>query len=153
MRVIGAEGENFGVMSKGDALKLALDKGLDLIEISPNAKPPVCQIMSFDKFRYKEEKRRKKQYASTKGQELKQIQISVREARHDLELKVRRINEFLNEGHPVIIALVLRGREKANKDFARMKLDEFLKLITIPYRVGMEPRWGMRGLNVQIVKK
>ncbi len=153
MRVIGDDGENLGVMAKSDALKLALEKELDLIEISPNAKPPVCRIMSFDKFRYEEEKKRKKQYASTKGQELKQIQISVREARHDLDLKVRRINEFLGEGHPIIIALVLRGREKANRDFARGKLDEFLKLITIPYRVGMAPRWGMRGLNVQIVKK
>lgn len=153
VRVIGPAGENFGVMPKGDALKLAMEKGLDLIEVSPRANPPVCRIMSFDKFRYEEEKKRKKQHAATKGQELKQIQISVREARHDLDLKLRRVNEFLSEGHPVIIALVLRGREKANRDFARQKLDDFLALITTPHLISMAPRWGMRGLNVQIIKK
>ncbi len=140
-------------MPKGDALRLALEKGLDLIEISPNAKPPVCRIMSFDKFRYEEEKKRKKQRVESKGQEPKQLQISVREAKNDLERKAERIAAFLEAGHPVTIALVLRGREKANKDFARQKLDEFLKMMAIPFRVSVAPRWGMRGPSVQIIKR
>ncbi len=155
VRVLSETGENLGVLPKEKALELAIEKGLDLIEISPNANPPVARIMSFDKFRYEQEKKRKKERAQSKGKgdELKQVQISVREARHDLEIKLKRVEEFLNEGHPVTIALVLRGREKANRDFARMKLDDFLKLITVEYQTAMEPRWGMRGLNVQIVKR
>ncbi len=155
IRVLSETGENLGVLTKEKALELAIGKGLDLIEISPSAKPPVAKIMSFDKFRFEYEKKRKQEriQAKSKGDELKQIQISVREARHDLEIKLKRIEEFLTDGHPVTVALVLRGREKANKDFARRKLDDFLKMIKVEFQTAMEPRWGMRGLNVQIVKR
>lgn len=154
MRVLSEKGENLGVMSKDEALKLAVDRGLDLIEISPNAKPPVTRIMSFDKLRYELGKKRKQERALGKNKELKQIQISVREARHDLEIKAKRIDDFLSEGHPVAVVLNLRGREKANKDFARMKLDEFLKLITVDHQRPTDPpRWGGRGFTVQITKK
>ena len=155
MRVLSETGENLGVLPKEEALKVAIEKGLDLIEISPNANPPVTRIMSFDKFRYEQEKKRKQEraQAKNKGDEVKQIQISVREATHDLEIKTKKIEQFLTDGHPVTIALVLRGREKANKDFARGKLDDFLKMIKIEYHTVMSPKWGLRGLNVQIVKK
>lgn len=140
-------------MSVKDALKLAKEKGLDLIEIAPHAKPPVARIMSFDKFRYQEEKKEKKKRLQKSGQKMKQIQISVREAIHDLERKAKKINEFLNDGHRVEIILTLRGREKANKDWARHKLDEFMKLITPDHKVVMEPRLLGRGFVVQIIKK
>jgi len=153
MRILSETGENLGVMSKENALKLAIEKGLDLIEISASAKPPVARIMSFDKFRYELEKKRKKERVSTKGDELKQLQISIREARHDLEIKAKKIDAFLTEGYPVVIVVVLRGREKANKDFAREKLTEFMKLITIEHQIAMAPRVGMRGITVQIIKK
>jgi len=109
--------------------------------------------MSYDKFRYDIEKRRKKERAHAKGDDLKQIQISVREARHDLEIKARKIDAFLTEGHPVVVVMNLRGREKANKDFAREKLDEFLKLITVEIQSPGTPRWGGRGFALQIAKK
>jgi translation initiation factor IF-3 len=151
--VIDEEGKSLGAMKKDEALALAKEKGLDLIEIAPMAKPPVARIMSFDKFRYQQEKKLKKQRAQQRGQEMKQVQISIKEASHDLEIKSERVNKFLSEGNQVEIVMVLRGREKANKDFAREKLANFIKMIDPEHRVIMEPKVGGRGINMQIVKK
>ena len=153
MRVIDEEGNNLGALSRQDALNLAQDKGLDLIEISPNANPPVAKIMSFDKYRYQEEKKLKKQRAQQKGQELKQVRISARAAEHDLQVKAKKVNEFLKGGHNVEIQLFLRGREKANKDWAKQKLLDFLKVIDPEHKVLLEPKYSGRGFNMQITKK
>lgn len=123
-----------------------------MIEISPNAKPPVARIMSFDKFRYQQEKKLKKQRAQQRGQDMKQIQIGVGTAMHDLQIKLNKINEFFAEGNQVEIMMVLRGREKANKDWARKKLEEFLKMIP-DHKVLMAPRAGGRGFVAQVAKK
>lgn len=140
-------------MDRNSALSLAKEKGLDLIEISPSAKPPVARILSFDKFRYQQEKKEKKQRAQQKTQELKQIQISVGEARHDLERKAQQVNEFMVEGNQVEVLMVLRGRQKAHKDFARERLKAFLQMIDPEHKIIMEPRQGARGISVQIAKK
>ncbi len=153
MRVVDDVEGNLGIMPLEAALKLAQEKGLDLIEIAPTAKPPVAKIISFDKFRYQKEKEMRKQKSSQKTNELKQIKISVREARHDLEIKTKKIEEFLREGHKTEIVLVLRGREKYMKDWARQKLEEFIAMIPIEYKITMEPRFGGKGLIMQIAKK
>ena len=153
LRIIDETGSNLGVMSKDAALKLAQEKKLDLIEISPLAKPPVARIMSFDKFRYQQEKKLKKQRAQQRGQELKQVQIGPKTAIHDLEIKAGQTNKFLAEGNRVQIIMVLRGREKANKDWARKKMDEFLKIITPDHKIIMEPKFGGRGIVAQITKQ
>ena len=153
MRVIGEDGSNIGVLPLAEALKLAKEKGLDLIEIAPAAKPPVGKIMSYDKYRYQEEKKLKKQRAQQKIQEWKGVRISARAAEHDLQIKANKVNEFLNEGNVVEIQLTLRGREKANKDWARRKLLDFVKMIMPEHKVLLEPRYGMRGFNMQVVKK
>jgi len=140
-------------MTRDAALKHAVEKGLDLIEISPNAKPPVARIMSYDKFRYEEDKKRKKQRIENRGLESKQVQISVRAAKNDLLIKAKKADEFLTEGHPVIVALTLRGREKANKDWAKQKLREFLEMISVPHQTAGDIRYGGRGMNIQIMKK
>ena len=139
-------------MSTDAALNLAKERGLDLIEVSSSAKPPVARIMSFDKFRYQQEKKEKQQKGKQKGGELKQIQISIGEAKHDLERKAQKVNEFLEAGHLVEIQLVLRGREKANKDWARKKLEDFLKIITPEHKIIMTPRYLGKGFNVQVAK-
>lgn len=153
LRVITETGENLGVLSRAEALQAAQERNLDLIEISPNAKPPVAKIMSFDKYRYQEEKKLKKQRAQQKGQELKQVRISARAAEHDLQVKAKKVNEFLKEGHNVEIQLFLRGREKANKDWAKQKLLDFLKVIDPEHKVLLEPKYSGRGFNMQITKK
>lgn len=139
-------------MKREDAIAL-VTPGLDLIEIVPGAKPPIARIMSFDKYRYERSKAEKKERMAQKGHELKQVQITARAASNDLMVKVRQLEKFLDEGHPVEINLFLRGREKYNKDWARLKLDEFLKMIPSEYKRLTEPRFGGRGMTMQIVKK
>jgi translation initiation factor IF-3 len=151
--VIDDTGNNLGVLKTPEALKLAQEKGLDLIEVSPQAKPPVARIMSFDKYRYEQTKKLKKQKAKQRGQEMKYIKISIREAKGDLERKAKKIDEFLDDGNQVEILIWLRGREKANKDFAKTKLTEFLTVLNPDHRVIMAPKYSGRGFVVQVTKK
>lgn len=153
LRVIDDSGENLGVITLEQALNLAKEKNLDLIEIAPTAKPPVARIISFDKFRYQKEKEFKKQKQGQKTIELKHIRISARSGRNDLEIKIRQLEEFLEENHKVEIQLFLKGREKGNKEWALFKLQEFLRMITKSYEITMEPRFVGRGYVVQIIKK
>lgn len=129
------------------------ESGLDLIEISPNAKPPVARVMSYDKYRYELAKKEKNERKAQKTGELKQIQISAREAAHDLERKVHQLEKFLEDGHSVEIALWLRGREKYNKDWARKKMNDFLKMISAEHKTLQEPKFGGRGMTAQVSKK
>ena len=141
-------------MKRDEAIALARpEAGLDLIEIVPQAHPPVARIMSFDKYRYLKEKEAKKERQAQKATRIKQVQISARAAKNDLLVKVRQLEGFLNEGAPVFINVRLRGREKGNKDWARQKLNEFLKMIPVEYKAMSEPKFGGFGLSMQIAKK
>lgn len=153
LRVIDEAGENLGIIARDEALRMAREKGLDLIEVSPTAKPPVAKIINFDKFRYQKEKELKKQRISQKAKEMKQIQVSGRAALNDLKIKADKINEFIAEGHPVEIQMVLRGREKANRGWARAKLEEFLKMITTEHKIISQIKSGGRGFTVAVAKK
>ena len=147
--MIGSAGENLGVLAREKALALAQEQELDLILINESAKPPVAKIIDFDKFRYEREKEFKKQYRQ-RQLEGKQIQIGAKTASHDLQVKLKKLEEFLTKGHRVEIQMVLRGRERANRDWARTKFEEFLKAITVPYRITRDIKPGGRGLTVQI---
>lgn len=151
LRIIDDEGENLGVMTKEAALVAAKERGLDLIEISATAKPPVARIMSFDKYRYQEAKKDKKQRAAEKSGGFKQMQLGVKTADNDLEIKAKKINEFLREGYKIEIMLRLRGREKAHQDFARERLRRFLTFIE-PHKLQQDIRFAGKGLAVQISK-
>lgn len=130
-------------------MKLAQEKELDLVLISPNAKPPVAKITNFDKFRYEREKELKKQKRQ-KAPEMKRIQISGRTAKNDLLTKLRKLEKFMEAGHRIEIQLTLRGREKGNREWAEMKLREFMDMITVPHRIVSDIKRGGRGLLVQI---
>lgn len=152
--MIDQGGKNLGVLKREDALALAKpDSGIDLIEIAPGARPPVARLMSFDKYRYEREKQEKKERLAQKAGGSKQVQISAKAAINDLQVKVRLLEKFLAEGYQVEIQMRLRGREKYNKDWARQKLNEFLKMITVEYKVLSEPKFGGRGMLVQIARK
>ena len=130
-------------------MKLAQEKELDLVLISPNAKPPVAKITNFDKFRYEREKELKKQKRQ-KAPEMKRIQISGRTAKNDLLTQLRKLEKFMEAGHRIEIQLTLRGREKGNREWAEMKLKEFMDMITVPHRIVSDIKRGGRGLLVQI---
>ena len=150
--VIDESGKNLGVISLDKALQFAKESGKDLIEISPFTKPPVAKIISYDKFRYQQEKKLKKQKLNQKETELKQIQISVRAAQNDLQVKANQAKKFMDKGHIVRIILVLKGREKGNRDFAKQKLNQFLGEFIKDYKLLIQPKFAGRGLMVQIQK-
>jgi len=136
LRVIGAEGENLGVLSAADALKAAQDKNLDLIEISPNAKPPVAKIMDYGKFQYEQKKKDSAARAKAKVSETKEVQIKVGTGENDMRLKAKRAAEWLAEGHRVRAELFLKGRYKGMEEaFLKTRLEKFLLLIPYAYRI------------------
>lgn len=136
LRVIGAEGENLGVIPFTEALKAAQVAGLDLIEISPNAQPPVAKIMDYGKFQYELKKRESAQRAKAKVSETKEVQIKVGTGENDMRLKARKAAEWLAEGHRVRAELFLKGRYKGMEEaFLKGRLEKFLLLIPYSYRV------------------
>lgn len=117
-------------MSISDALRVAAEKNLDLVEVSPNLNPPVCKIMDYGKFLYKIAKQKRQQSAKQKKVDIKGIRLSIRIEKHDLEFKARNAIKFMEKGHKVKVDMYLKGREKANIDFAKEKIEKFLKMIS-----------------------
>ena len=149
-------GQQIGIMSREEALKLAQEKKLDLIEVAPIAKPPVARIMDYGKYIYREEKEERKQRAKQKKDTSKIIRISLNTGSNDLKIKAEKTDAFLKEGLKVQVELVLKGRAKYQKTFAdlgKLKTEEFLKLITVPTKTISELKRQPRGFNITIVKQ
>ena len=128
-----SENKNLGVLSIKDALELAQAKGLDLIEIGPNANPPLAKIMDYGKYMYEKAKKDKKKPKGSGELEEKIIKLGLKTGKHDLEIKAKKIDEFLQKGHKVVAEIFLRGRENAMSNLAKEKLESFLKYITTPH--------------------
>lgn len=150
--MIDERGQNLGVLPTHEALKLALERHVDLIEIVPNAKPPVAKLIEIGKYRYETEKALKKQRAKERKDITKTVQISFGAKIHDLEVWARKAEEFLNEGHKVQIVMRLRGRQKAHRNLAYEKLQNFFKIIPIPVKVMQEQRTP-QGFQALIAKE
>lgn len=154
LRVIGPVGENFGVISLKDALDKAMAAGLDLIEISPNAVPPIAKIMDYGKFQYDQNKKLKAAKAKAHVIEVKNVQVKIGTGEHDLELKAKKASEWLKEGHRIKIDLFLTGRSKYMEfNFLKERLERILKLITEEYTIAEAPKKALKGLTVIIEKK
>ncbi|MEM1301818.1 MAG: translation initiation factor IF-3 [Pseudomonadota bacterium] len=119
IRLIGAEGENVGVVSPSRALAMAEDAGLDLVEISPNANPPVCKIMDFGKFKYEQQKRESEARKKQKTIEVKEVKFRPNTDTHDYDVKMRNVYKFLDNGDKVKVTLRFRGREMAHQELGR----------------------------------
>lgn len=119
IRLIGAEGENVGVVTPERGMEMAVDAGLDLVEISPNADPPVCKIMDFGKFKYETQKREAEARKKQKIIEIKEIKFRPNTDTHDYDVKMRSIRKFLEEGDKVKVTLRFRGREMAHQELGR----------------------------------
>ena len=154
LRVIGAEGENFGVISIEEALSKARMAGLDLIEISPNAIPPVAKIMDYGKFQYAENKKVKAAKAKVHNSEVKEIQIKIGTGEHDLELKAKNISDWLSEGNIIRINLFLPGRSKyLDPKFLDERLNRILKFVTTDYKISQPAQKSPKGVSMTIEKK
>lgn len=116
LRVIDEDGQQLGVLSKRDALELAAQRELDLVEISPNADPPVAKVVDWGKYNYQRTKQLQKQKRNAKASELKQMRFGLKIGDHDLDVKLKKVTGFLDEGHKVKITIFYRGREMAHKD-------------------------------------
>lgn len=153
LRVIGADGANLGVMKREEALAKAAEAGLDLIEISPNASPPVAKITEYGKFLYEEEKKRKQAKAKTQSVEIKAVQITIGTGEHDLALKAKRASEWLAEGNRIRVDLFLRGRAKyMDPKFLRERVERILRLITIDYKIADSIKKSPKGMSVMLEK-
>ena len=153
IRVITEVGQNLGILSASDALKKAQEMGLDLIEISPNAVPPIAKIMDYGKFQYTEKKKQKDSKSKIQNIEIKSIQVKIATDEHDLIMKAEKASEWLKEGHRVKLLLFLSGRAKfLNKDFLNERLQRLLKLITEEYKIAESPQKGPKGITVTIEK-
>lgn len=135
VRLIDDKGENVGIVDLTTALQMAYDKDLDLVEIAPTAVPPVVRIIDVGKLLYQQEKQLKKQKAKQKSSELKVVKIGLSISDHDADIKIKQLGEFLAEGNKVKVDMFLRGRERANKAFARQKFDAFLQKITFDHTI------------------
>nr|WP_245657095.1 translation initiation factor IF-3 [Meinhardsimonia xiamenensis] len=123
MRLIGPDGQNLGVVPPQKALALAQQVGLDLVEISPNATPPVCKIMDFGKFKYEQQKREAEARKKQKTIEVKEVKFRPNTDKHDYEVKMRNVKRFLEHGDKVKVTLRFRGREMAHQDLGRQLLE------------------------------
>ncbi|HPY11347.1 MAG TPA: translation initiation factor IF-3 [Sphaerochaeta sp.] len=124
--VIDAEGNQRGIMSSFDAMALAESVGLDLVEVSPNANPPVCKILDFGKYRYEQEKRMRDAKRNQNIVKMKEIRMQPKIEKHDLETKSKFIGEFLGEGNKVKVSIRFRGRELAHTELGKVVLDRIL---------------------------
>ncbi|MBL9078658.1 MAG: translation initiation factor IF-3 [Planctomycetes bacterium] len=153
VRVIDEEGKQLGVMETADALALALKKELDLVEIAPNQRPPVCRIMDFGKYKYEE---KKKEQASRR----KQHQVQVKELRvrpatgdHDLQVKMKQARQFLADGDKVLVCCLFRGRQMAHKEVGEQVVNEVVKLLADVAKVESGLRMEGRRMVLLLTKK
>lgn len=152
LRVIGPEGENLGILTLEEALKKADESGLDVIEVSPNANPPVAKIANFGKYRY-EEKKKEKSSRKSHSVEIKTVQVKLGTGEHDLALKARKASEWLAEGDRVKIDLFLPGRAKyLDEKFLKERIDRILKLVSVDFKVAEAPKKSPKGMTTLIEK-
>lgn len=151
LRVVGPDGGTLGVLSRDEAIRRAEEAGLDLIEISPTATPPVAKIMDYGKFQYEQNKKQKDIKAKSHTTETKSVQVKIGTGEHDLALKARKTSEWLREGHRVKVDLFLWGRYKYMEfAFLKERLERFLKLISEPFKISDEIKKGPKGLTTTI---
>ncbi len=117
LRVLGADGTQHGIISRADAIQIAEDEGLDLVLMSPDAKPPVAKVMDYGKYKYELEKKKKEARKNQKKIEVKEVKFSCKIAENDINYKVKHAREFLEKGKHVKLRVFLRGREMANPEW------------------------------------
>ena len=150
VRVIGLDGKQLGVLQLGDALNLARANGVDLVEIAPNATPPVCRVVDFGKFRYEQAKREKESKKHQHATKVKEVQLSPKIDPHDLGVKIQHAIDFLCEDMKVKVTLKFRGREMAHTEFGFQVVRKFLSEIGPYGHQDFEPKLIGRGINVMI---
>lgn len=140
-------------MSRVEALKAAEEAGVDLVEISPNANPPVAKIIDWGKYQYQKMKEQQKHKKNSKTSELKQMRLGLKIGANDLDIKLRKIRSFIDEGHKVKIMIVFRGREMAHKELGYDMVDRIDNLLGDEIIIEQKPQMAGRNLNIVVRRK
>jgi translation initiation factor IF-3 len=150
VRVIGVDGKQLGILALGEALNLARAAGVDLVEIAPNATPPVCRVVDFGKYRYEQAKRDKESKKHQHATRVKEVQLSPKIDPHDLSVKTEHAVDFLCEDMKVKVTLKFRGREMAHTEYGFQVIQKFLADIAPFGHPDFQPKLIGRGINVMI---
>lgn len=153
LRVLGEDGEQFGIISRDEALAIAEKKGLDLVMMSPDAKPPVAKIMDYGKFKYQQEKKKKEAKKNQKIIEVKEVKFSCKIAENDIAYKVKHAREFLEKGKHVKLRVFLRGREMANPEWGIEVLNRVWPMLEDIGNLEQEAKRDGRYINMYITPK
>ena len=153
LRVIGPDGEQLGVMSRQQALSEAETKGLDLVEISPQASPPVAKIVDWGKYQYQKMKEQQRNRKNAKGGDVKQMRLGLKIGQNDLEIKLRKIREFLGDGDKVKIMIFFRGREMAHQEIGHELMNKIIEMLAEDAIVEGKPVMAGRNLSVSVRRK
>ena len=153
VRCIDDSGEQYGIISSDEALDIAREKGLDLVLIAPNAKPPVVKIMDYGKFKYQQEKKKKEAKKKQKKIEVKEIKLSVKIADNDINYKVKHAREFLQAGKHVKFRVFLKGREMSNPEAGKEVLNRVWPMVEDIATKENEPKFEGRYVNMLVVPK
>jgi translation initiation factor IF-3 len=153
VRCVGDDGTQYGIISRKEALEKAEELGLDLVLIAPDAKPPVCKIMNYGKFKYQQEKKLKEARKNQKIIEIKEIKLSVKIAQNDINYKVKHAREFLQEGKHVRFRVFLKGREMSNPEIGEQVLESLWPLIEDIAEREKTPKLEGRYINMLVTPK
>ena len=153
MRVIGEDGEQLGIMSPKEALKLAEEAGVDLVKIAPTAKPPVCKIVDYGKFKYEQARKEKEAKKKQKVIEIKEIRLSPNIDTNDLNTKINAAKKFITKGDRVKVTLRFRGREMAHMNSSKHILDDFAQALADIAVVEKAPKVEGRSMTMFLAEK
>ncbi len=149
VRVIGSEGEQLGIMSGRDAQQLAYEKHLDLVEIAPTAKPPVCRIMDYGKYRYEQQKREKESRKKQKTFDIKEVKLRPGIEEHDFNVKFKNAVRFLEDGDKVKVTIMFRGRELSHPELGEVLLNKMAEQLKEMAVVERQPK--LEGKNMIMI--
>lgn len=150
VRLIGAAGEQLGVIERNEALQMARDAGLDLVEVASTAEPPVCRIMDYGKFKYEAQKKKQEAKKRQAVFEIKEIKLRPKTDEHDYQTKVKHIRRFIEEGDRCKVTIFFRGREIVHKDRGQSMLDKVVEDTKDLAKVEQEPRAEGRTLHMML---
>jgi translation initiation factor IF-3 len=153
VRLIDHEGKQLGIMSSRDALRLADEQKLDLVKISPTAKPPVCKIMDYSKFRFDQQKKEKDARKRQKNADVKELRLSPNIDKHDIEVKIKKAIEFLSAGDKVKVTIRFRGREVGHKEGAYAIMHAFAERVSHLGTVEKPPKMEARTMAMFLAAK
>ena len=148
VRLVGADGEQLGIVPTLEALGMARERGVDLVEVAPQAKPPVCKLLDYGKFKFEQEKNARESRKKQKLLKMKEVRMQPKIEIHDLEFKTRHVQEFLEAGSKVKVTIRFRGRELAHTELGKVLLDRILAMLKTPYQVERTPAMEGRFMSM-----